>query len=63
MATAGTSAGAFVGQSFFRMPGRKKLAGETPWVVLMPLQPPNTNGNAASSAKGKNFQLNLTCRL
>jgi hypothetical protein len=60
----GVKAGALVGQSFFKMPGRKKEAGETLWVVLMPLQPANTSGQeAVISARGKKFQLNLTCRV
>jgi hypothetical protein len=29
----------------------------------MPPQPENASGNAASSNKRKNFQLNLTCRV
>src|SRR5208283_3384813 len=35
----GAKAGALVEQSFFSSPGRKKLAGETLWLPLMPEQP------------------------
>jgi hypothetical protein len=62
MAIGGITAGALVGHSFFNNPGRKKLAGETLWLVLIPLQPA-TIGNTAKTDSRSNLQLNLTCRL
>ncbi|HEV2694793.1 MAG TPA: hypothetical protein VG347_17995 [Verrucomicrobiae bacterium] len=43
----------------FNNPGKKKLAGETDWLALMPPQPAPTSATAISMAI--NFQLNLTC--
>ena len=63
MVTSGVNAGALVGQSFFSRPGRKKLAGETLCVVLMPLQPVMTSGHAASNDHRNTLWHNLTCRL
>ena len=51
------------GASFFNSPGRKKLAGETLWLALMPLQPAPASGSAANRDSHRNFQLNLTCRV
>ena len=45
------------------MPGRKKLAGDTVWLALMPPQPATSSGNAATNASHRKFQINLTCRL
>jgi hypothetical protein len=59
----GVKAGGSTGASFFMRPGRKKLAGETLWLVLMPLQPVNVSGQAASAVSHKKFQHNLTCRV
>lgn len=58
----GLNDGALVGASFFSRPGRKKVAGETLCVVLIPLQPV-TNGNAASNTSHRKIQFNLTCRV
>jgi hypothetical protein len=57
--------GAFVaaGGSFFRMPGRKKLAGETDAPVLIPEQPAASSATATGTANQKNFPFNLTCPL
>jgi len=57
----GVNPGVLAGASFFRSPGRKKLAGETLWLALMPLQPAPASGSAASRVKRRKFQLNLTC--
>lgn len=43
----------------FNNPGRKKLAGDTDWLALMPPQPAPKSTVAVSMAT--NFQLNLTC--
>ncbi len=57
----GVKVGAFVGASFFMIPGRKKLAGETVWLALMPLHPVPASDNAASRVRHGKFQFNLTC--
>jgi hypothetical protein len=59
----GCSDGVFVEQSFFKSPGRKKLAGETLWLELIPLQPAAAIGRANNMASRRKFQFNLTCRL
>ena len=56
-------AGAFVfGGSAMSSPGRKKLAGETLWLVLMPLQPALDNAVTASTVNNMKFQFNFTVR-
>jgi hypothetical protein len=49
------------GGSAFRMPGKKKDAGETDVPVLMPLQPVRTSADTISIARPGKFQFNLTC--
>lgn len=48
------------GGSDFIIPGRKKLAGEMLWLVLMPPQPAPKNASAARIAKHRKFPFNLT---
>src|ERR1035438_9260586 len=61
--------GAFVvagaGSAFKKLPipGKKKSSGETVFDALMPPQPASSNEMAGSMAKGKIFQLILTCRV
>jgi hypothetical protein len=47
----------------FRIPGKKKDAGETLWLALMPPQPlvPTTKASATNIATSIKFQFNLTC--
>jgi len=60
----GNDAGALVeGGSAFKMPGKKKLAGETLWLALMPAQPAQASMNAANMAGSSKLQFNLTCPL
>jgi hypothetical protein len=49
------------GGSVFRMPGKKKDAGETDVLVLMPLQPAKASASVISIARPRKFQFNLTC--
>jgi hypothetical protein len=59
----GANAGALVGASFFSRPGRKKVAGETLWLALMPEHPVLASTSVASTAKPRKLQFNLTCRV
>lgn len=65
VAVAGNTLGAFVGigSAFNKCPapGRKKSAGETLWLVLMPLQPVPNPAHTANIASGNKLRLNLTC--
>jgi hypothetical protein len=46
------------------MPGSRKVAGDTLWLALMPLQPiPASDNNVAASVSRRIFQFNLTCPL
>jgi hypothetical protein len=45
----------------FRIPGKKKDAGETLWLALMPPQPDVPNASATNIATSIKFQFNLTC--
>ena len=45
------------------IPGRKKLAGETLWLALMPAHPALKSTTAASIAKDMKLHFNLTCRV
>ena len=60
-----TATGALVatGGSVFMIPGRKKVAGETLWLALMPPQPASKNASAAGIASHRNLHFNLTCRV
>jgi hypothetical protein len=51
------------GGSARMMPGRKKLAGETPPLALMPLQPAPTSASNTGIASQRNLHFNLTCRV
>jgi hypothetical protein len=44
-------------------PGKKKLAGDTLWVELIPPQPPLQKNNGTSIASQTKFQFNLTCQV
>jgi hypothetical protein len=48
-----------VGELAFMIPGRKKDAGETVWLALMPPQP--AVASATNIASNGIFQFNLTC--
>ncbi len=55
-------AGAFVfGGSAFMIPGKKKEAGVTVWLALIPPQPEVPNASATNIASNEIFQFNLTC--
>jgi hypothetical protein len=61
---AGRAQGALVAgiASFFKMPGKKKDAGETVVPALTPPQPPAKKGRDSNAiASQTNFQFNLTC--
>ena len=60
MEISGVKAGAFVGASFFKSPGKKNDAGETDVPALMPLHPVPENASAARSANNMKFQCNFT---
>jgi hypothetical protein len=51
-----------IGGSAFRMPGKKKDAGETDVPVLIPLQPALDNAIAVRSVNNMKFQFNFTLR-
>jgi hypothetical protein len=51
------------GGSALNIPGRKKLAGETLWLALMPPQPAPMSASAAGIASHRNLHFNLTCRV
>jgi len=52
--------GALVDGSHFKIPGRKKLAGEMDWLALMPPQPAPKSPIAAKTASPIKFQFNFT---
>jgi hypothetical protein len=56
--------GSFVtGGLAFMSPGRKKLAGDTLLLALMPPQPPLQKNNGTRIASRRKFQFNLTCQV
>jgi hypothetical protein len=56
----GQAVGELVQTSLRISPGKKKLAGETVWLALMPLQPAQANASARSIATSMILQFNLT---
>jgi hypothetical protein len=56
------SSGGASGGSTRISPGNRKVAGETLWLVLMPLQPAPSNKSPPLIANRAIFQFNLTAR-
>jgi hypothetical protein len=60
-ATSGSgAAGSVGGGSAFISPGKRKLAGETLWDALIPLQPPPSNAALARSKANPTFLFAFT---
>jgi hypothetical protein len=63
MSEAATGALVAAGGSALINPGRKKLAGETLWLALMPPHPAPKSASTAGIASHRNLHFNLTCRV
>lgn len=63
MSDIATGALVTTGGSARMIPGKKKLAGETLWLALMPPQPALKSASAAGIANQIKFHFNLTCRV